>query len=179
MHMLWLAWIYEVGSRGIVCATFSCKVMPLSKLISGIYVFCLIIPSVCFHFANWFNIYFLGRTKMTRSREYISRFFFSFATVIYAQLQLFCFSRGHLCFHAKHMFGKDLSFLAYFDFRYIATFSYNRDERSCFRLKYSLLFLVALILRWMSAKEMHYKRCSPLLCRVMHMMCHTWFHVWS
>jgi hypothetical protein len=96
MHMLWLAWIYEVGSRGIVCATFSCKVMPLSKLISGLYVFCLIIPSVCFHFANWFNIYFLGRTKMTRSREYISRFFVSFATVIYAQLQLFCF-QGDIC----------------------------------------------------------------------------------
>jgi hypothetical protein len=50
---------------------------------------------------------------MTRSREYISRFFVFFATVIYAQLQLFCFQRGHLCFHSNHMFGKDLSFLVF------------------------------------------------------------------
>jgi hypothetical protein len=38
----------------------------------------------------------------------------------------------------KHMFCKDLSFLAFFDFQFIDTFSYNRDERSFFRLNYSL-----------------------------------------
>jgi peptidoglycan biosynthesis protein MviN/MurJ (putative lipid II flippase) len=97
-------------SGRIVCATFFLQsdAFKLADILSN--YFARLYKG--YAFILQIGLPFFLKNKMTRSKEYISRFF-SFATVIYAQLQLFCFQRRHLCFNTKHMFCKDLSFLAF------------------------------------------------------------------